>query len=51
MQARTLHLDTRSARCNRLIQGQWRVFDTPKGLQEQRYGPGLLEKYSGKGTL
>ena len=32
MQARSLHLDTRSPRCNRLLQGQWRVFHTPKGL-------------------
>jgi hypothetical protein len=36
MQARSLHLDSRSARCNRLLQGQWRVCHTPKGLQELR---------------
>jgi hypothetical protein len=50
MQARSLHLDSRSARSNRLLQGQWRVFHTPKRLQGLRYGPGLSKKYSGKGT-
>ena len=50
MQDRSLHLDTWSARCNRLLQGQWRIFDTPKGLRELRYGPGLSKKNSGEGT-